>query len=106
VKDDDCADRGNERRSGSPIVAKHAPVFEPRECVLYPYAPPSVPSPHLVADDPASPKPWDFELAEATVSAVSENASMLSTECLDARASVVHRIIAIARTAAIHGDDA
>jgi hypothetical protein len=66
---------------------------------------PSVPAPRTVAHDADAAKPGRDELGNASVGTVGEDAAVLSAQGFDGGASVVHGVVAIARTACGYGDD-
>ena len=71
-----------------------------RERVLAPGASRSMPAPCAIADDVAVAKDRGDELGHAAIAAVREDTAVSLAQCLDERAAVVNRIVAIAWPAA------
>ena len=72
--------------------------------VFYPRSPSTMSTPCSVAEDPTSAKRRRDQLGDAAVATVGKHATMLLAKRLDARAAVVHRVVAIAGTTR-DGDD-
>jgi len=79
------------------MVSKYAPGLEPREDVLDACSTLAVGPPCTIADDAVLAKHRRDELGYTPVTAVGEETAMGLADCLDARASVMDRIVAIAR---------
>jgi hypothetical protein len=91
--------------SASAVVAQDAPVLEPSDGVFAAGSAPAMMAPGPVADDPVTAKQRRHQLADATIATVGEHATLFSTQGLDPRATVVHRIVAVAGPAGGRRDD-
>jgi hypothetical protein len=87
------------------MIAQDAPILEPSDGVFDAGSPAAVTVPGSVADDPVAAKQRRHQLANATIATVGERATVFSTELLDARATVMQRIVAVARPASGRRDD-
>ena len=81
------------------MVSQDPPVLEASYRMLDPGSTATMSTPRSIAQDPVSAEDRGGELANAAVTAVGEDATMLLAERLDARASVVNRVVAVAWTA-------
>lgn len=88
------------------MVTKDAPGLELRERVLGACSSLAMGPPGTIAHDAAVVKHRRDELGHSTVATVGQDAAMGLAQCLDARASVVNRIVAIAGAARRGRDDA
>ena len=80
------------------MIPQDPPVLETSNRVLDPSSTSTMATPHSVAQDRVSAKRRRDELGDATVPTVGKNATMLLAEHRDARASVVHGVVAVAWT--------
>src|SRR5215813_6214894 len=92
----DCHDDGD--------LGAHA-VFESGNRVLDTSAPPSMPPPACIADDPAAVKDGRTKFRYATVTTVRDDASVAPAERLDRCCPMVDHVIAIPRSAGRDRDD-
>jgi len=88
------------------MVAKHSPGLELRKRMLDASSTLAVVSPCPIAHDPVLAEHGGDELGDAAVAAIRKYPSVCSAQSLDARASVVNRIVAIACAASGGRDNA
>lgn len=105
MEEGDCADRVGDVSSSATMVAQDAPVLEPCDRVFDTCALTTMASPRGVAHDNSAPKRRRAELVHTTVATIRQHSAMSSAERLDDSASVVHRIVTIARAAGARGDN-
>jgi hypothetical protein len=105
VKEGNGAERLREVTAATAMVSQDPPVLETSYCVLDPGSTSMMPTPPAVAQDLVSAKHLCDELGDGAVSTVGHDVTMLLAEGFDGRASVLHRVIAIAWTARGGGDD-
>src|ERR1700704_3173452 len=87
------------------MVPQDTPVLEASNHVFDPGSTSTMSTPRSVAQDLASTKHRRDELGDAAVAAVGESATMPLAERRDARAAVVHGVVAVAWTTRGGGDD-
>jgi hypothetical protein len=80
------------------MVPQDTPVLEASDGVLDPGSTSTMSAPCSVAQDPVRAKRRRDELGDAAVGTVGEDATVLLAERFDVRASVVHRVVAVAWT--------
>src|SRR5437868_4389624 len=88
------------------MVAKHPPVLQPCDGVLDACSSATVATPRTVSDDPVAAEDRRDQFGHTAIASVSQHASMPSTQSLDDRGAVMHRIVAVAGTASTDRDDA
>ena len=86
------------------MISKDPPVLEPGDGVLDASAPTPMSTPGVVAKDAASLEDGGDELLDPPIAAVGEDASVVLAQALDDRATVEHRIVAVAGASALGGD--
>lgn len=87
------------------MVAKHTPILEARDRMFDSRSPSAMSSPRTISHDPAIAKDGDHELVDAAIPTVCQDTAMMSAERFDVRASVVHRIVAVAGSTRGSRDD-
>ena len=106
MKEGDGLQRDREVATAAAMVAQDAPVLQTGDRVLDPGTAASMAFPGPIAADPCALKDRCDELRDAAIASVSEDATVRLAQCLEMRAPVVNRIVAIARPAGGGGDDA
>ena len=87
------------------VIAQYAPELDPCDRVFDARTSTSMTTPCTVPEDAAAMEDWRDELGDASIAAVREDTAVLLAQRLDLRATVVHRIVAIAWTARGDRDD-
>jgi len=105
VKEGDGLEGIGEVTAATAIVSQNTPVLETSNGVLDPGSTSTMSTPPVVAHDLVSAKHRCDELWDAPVSTVGQDATMLLAARFDGRASVVHRVVAVAWTTRSGGDD-
>jgi hypothetical protein len=81
------------------VISQDPPVLETSNRVLDPGSTATMSTPRAVTQNPVSAKCRRDELRDAAIPAIGKDATMLLAECLDARASVMYGVVAVAWTA-------
>lgn len=105
MKRGDRSKSGVEMTPAPSVISKHTPVLEPCERVLDTSTPSTMTAPRTIPHDAVSAEDRRDELWYAAIAAIGEDAAMILAQSFDGRASVVDRIIAIARTAGRRRND-
>jgi len=105
VQEDDRPNGVSEMTATTAMISQDAPVLEASDGVLDPGSASTMATPGSVAQDPVSPERRRDELGDSAVPTVGEHATVLLTKRFDVRAAVVHRVVAVAGTTGVCGDD-
>src|SRR6185295_7676894 len=92
-------------RATTAMISQDPPVLETSDRVLDAGSTSTMSTPGSVAQNPVAAKRRGDELRDAAIAAIGKDATVLLAACLDARASVVYRVVAVAWTARRGGDN-
>lgn len=86
------------------MIAKHTPILESCDGVLYARSSPTMTPPRRIAENSAATKYRRDELENSAIPTVGEHATMLPTHGFEVTATVMDWIVAVAGPAAADGD--